>query len=67
MSHQRFEHRGVGSIDDLRRRSLLLPVRGLQVQDLVSSFADARSSEKHEAIDILAPGAPMLAVEDGRV
>lgn len=56
-------------IDDLRRRSLLVPVRGLRADDLVSSFADARgSSRKHEAIDILAPrGTDVLAVEDGKV
>lgn len=56
-------------IDDLRRRSLLIPVRGLQAQNLVSSFADARgSSRKHEAIDILAPrGTDVFAVEDGKV
>ena len=49
--------------------SLLVPVRGLQAQDLVSSFADARgSSRKHEAIDILAPrGTDVFAVEDGKV
>jgi len=56
-------------IDDLRRRSLLVPVRGLQAENLVSSFADARgSSRQHEAIDILAPrGTDVLAVEDGKV
>jgi murein DD-endopeptidase MepM/ murein hydrolase activator NlpD len=56
-------------IEDLRGRSLLLPVRGLHAEDLVSSFADARgSSRKHEAIDILAPrGTDVLAVEDGKV
>ena len=56
-------------IDDLRRRSLLIPVRGLEAHDLVSSFADARgSSRKHEAMDILAPrGTDVFAVEDGKV
>ena len=56
-------------IEDLRGRSLLVPVRGLQADDLVSSFTDARgSSRKHEAIDILAPrGTDVLAVEDGKV
>ena len=56
-------------VEDLRRRSLLIPVRGLQADDLVSSFADARgSSRKHEAIDILAPrGTDVVAVEDGKV
>ena len=56
-------------LDDLRGRSLLLPVRGLHAEDLVSSFEDARGrSRKHEAIDILAPrGTEVFAVEDGRV
>jgi peptidoglycan LD-endopeptidase LytH len=53
----------------LRRRTLDLPVRGLDAGDLVSSFEDARGrSRRHEAIDILAPrGTDVLAVEDGRV
>jgi murein DD-endopeptidase MepM/ murein hydrolase activator NlpD len=55
--------------DDLRRRSLAIPVRGLEASALVSSFQDARGgSRRHEAIDILAPrGTDVLAVEDGRV
>jgi len=53
----------------LRGRSLAVPVRGLDADDLVSSFHDARgSSRQHEAIDILAPrGTDVLAVEDGTV
>ena len=53
----------------LRDRSLVVPVRGLAAEDLVSSFTDARgSSRRHEAIDILAPrGTEVLAVEDGRI
>jgi len=56
-------------LDELRRRSLLLPVRGLHAEDLVSSFEDARGrSRKHEAIDILAPrGTDVFAVEDGKI
>jgi len=55
-------------IDDLRGRSLLIPVRDLEADDLVSSFHDARGSRTHEAIDILAPrGTDVLAVEDGKV
>jgi len=56
-------------IDNLRHRSLMIPVRGIVSDDLVSSFEDARgSSRRHEAIDILAPrGTEVVAVEDGRV
>jgi murein DD-endopeptidase MepM/ murein hydrolase activator NlpD len=44
-------------------------VRGLDADDLVSSFHDARgSSRQHEAIDILAPrGTDVLAVENGTI
>ena len=56
-------------MDELRGRSLAVPVRGLDADHLVSSFHDARgSSRQHEAIDILAPrGTDVLAVEDGTV
>jgi peptidoglycan LD-endopeptidase LytH len=56
-------------IENLRRRSLIIPVRGITADDLVSSFSDARGgSRRHEAIDILAPrGTDVLAVEDGKV
>ena len=55
-------------LDNLRRRSLVIPVRGLEGDDLVSSFTDARGSRRHEAIDILAPrGTDVIAVEDGTV
>jgi murein DD-endopeptidase MepM/ murein hydrolase activator NlpD len=56
-------------IEQLRRRSLAVPVRGVQASDLVSSFHDERgSTRRHEAIDILAPrGTDVVAVEDGEV
>jgi murein DD-endopeptidase MepM/ murein hydrolase activator NlpD len=56
-------------LEQLRRRSLAIPVRGLEAGDLVSSFNDARGrSRRHEAIDILAArGTDVIAVEDGRV
>jgi murein DD-endopeptidase MepM/ murein hydrolase activator NlpD len=55
-------------LDHLRRQSLAIPVRGLEADDLVSSFYDARGSRRHEAIDILAPrGTDVVAVEDGKV
>lgn len=55
-------------LDNLRARSLAIPVRGLDADELASSFHDARGSRRHEAIDILAPrGTDVLAVEDGRI
>ncbi len=53
---------------NLRGRGLVVPVRGILVSALASSFNDARSGHKHEAIDILAPrGTEVVAVESGRV
>jgi murein DD-endopeptidase MepM/ murein hydrolase activator NlpD len=55
-------------IQSLRERALTIPVSGLEADDLVSTFHDARGSRRHEAIDILAPrGTDVLAVEDGEV
>jgi murein DD-endopeptidase MepM/ murein hydrolase activator NlpD len=56
-------------LDNLRRRDLTVPVRGLDADDLVSSFDDTRGSDRqHEAIDILAPrGTDVLAADAGRV
>jgi murein DD-endopeptidase MepM/ murein hydrolase activator NlpD len=56
-------------MSDLRGRALLVPVRGLDAGDLVSSFHDARgSSRRHEAIDILAArGTDVVAVENGKI
>lgn len=54
---------------DLSRRHLLLPVAGIQPQELQDTFDDARGGSRvHEAIDIIAPrNTPILAVEAGRV
>jgi peptidoglycan LD-endopeptidase LytH len=55
-------------LEGLRRRSLEIPVRGLDADELASSFDDARGRRRHEAIDILAPrGTDVIAVEDGRI
>jgi murein DD-endopeptidase MepM/ murein hydrolase activator NlpD len=51
----------------LRRQNLHLPVAGIAVDDLHSSFTEKRGgSRQHEAIDILAPrNTPVHAVDDG--
>jgi murein DD-endopeptidase MepM/ murein hydrolase activator NlpD len=57
------------TLEDLRMRSLTLPVHGIKRSDLRSNFDELRgSSRRHEAIDILAPrNTPVLAVEDGKI
>jgi murein DD-endopeptidase MepM/ murein hydrolase activator NlpD len=54
-------------VEALRGRALLIPVDGVDADDLRDTFADARgSSRAHEAIDIMAPrNTPVLAVDDG--
>jgi len=57
-----------GEIVALRARDLKLPVEGVDRKDLRNTFADARGSRTHEALDILAPrGTKVRAVEEGRV
>jgi murein DD-endopeptidase MepM/ murein hydrolase activator NlpD len=53
---------------ELAGRDLLVPVEGVQPEQLVRSFSDSRGGRQHEAIDILAPrNTPVRAVEDGKV
>ncbi|BCS34333.1 hypothetical protein TBR22_A35630 [Luteitalea sp. TBR-22] len=60
---------GLAAVTDaLRQRQLLVPVRGVEAQDLRSTFTEARGERVHEALDIMAPaGTPVQAVEDGTV
>ena len=60
---------GTDPIADLRDRQLSIPVRGVERDDLRSSFSEKRGSNRvHEAMDILAPRhTPVIAVEDGTV
>lgn len=52
----------------LADRDLLVPVEGVQPEQLVRSFSESRGGREHEAIDILAPrNTPVKAVEDGKV
>lgn len=56
-------------LEVLRDRDLLVPVEGVDDDDLDDHFADPRGDGRyHFAIDILAPhGTPVVAVEDGRI
>ena len=57
-----------GEIVALRGRDLKLPVDGVDREDLRNTFAEARGSRTHEALDILSPrGTKVRAVEDGRI
>ncbi len=58
------------AIDELRTRTLMLPIPNLTVDDLHDSFTHLRGdgSRRHWAIDIPAiRGTPILAVDDGTV
>jgi murein DD-endopeptidase MepM/ murein hydrolase activator NlpD len=57
-----------GEIVALRARDLKIPVDGVRREELRNTFAEARGSRTHEALDILAPrGTNVRAVEDGRI
>ena len=52
----------------LRERDLKIPVDGVDRDDLIDTFTDARGSRSHEALDIIAPrNTRVRAVEDGRI
>jgi murein DD-endopeptidase MepM/ murein hydrolase activator NlpD len=48
---------------------LIIPVQGVKPEQLIDSFADARSEGRvHDALDIMAPaGTPVLAAADGEI
>jgi murein DD-endopeptidase MepM/ murein hydrolase activator NlpD len=48
---------------------LIIPVAGIQPENLIDTFADARSANRsHDAIDIIAPRrTPVLAAADGTI
>ena len=57
------------TVEELRRRSLTLPVQGIKREELRDTFNEMRgATRRHEAIDILAPrNTPVFAVEDGEI
>jgi murein DD-endopeptidase MepM/ murein hydrolase activator NlpD len=56
------------AIEVLRGRDLEMPVDGIDGDDLRDTFADARGSRAHEALDIMAPRhTPVHAVDNGRI
>jgi murein DD-endopeptidase MepM/ murein hydrolase activator NlpD len=56
-------------VEALEDRDLLIPVEGVDADDLRDTFADRRGGGRlHEALDIMAPRhTPVLAVEDGTI
>ena len=59
-----------GSVEQLKRKHLEMPVDGVSRDRLHDSFDERRGGglRRHEAIDIMAPrGTPVRAVEDARV
>lgn len=57
------------AVEELRDRSLTLPVQGIKREQLRDTFNELRgTSRRHEALDVLAPrNTPVLAVEDGTI
>ena len=47
---------------------LIVPVAGVQSKDLLDTFAEARGTRRHNALDILAPrSTPVLSAADGQI
>ena len=58
----------VNPVEELRRRRLMLPIEGANIDTLEGDFVEPRGRRKHEAVDILAPRhTPIRAVEAGTI
>jgi murein DD-endopeptidase MepM/ murein hydrolase activator NlpD len=58
----------VSDVAELRQHRLLVPVAGVRPEQLLDTFAEARGSRVHGALDIPAPrGTPVLSADDGRI
>jgi len=56
------------AVAELRRRNLLLPLLGFDIERAKDSYTELRNGQSHEALDMLAPrNTSVLAVEDGDI
>ena len=56
------------AVEELRGRDLLIPVDGVDDEDIRDTYFDSRDGRLHEALDIMAPRhTPVRAVEDGQI
>lgn len=56
-------------IEALKAQGMIIPVAGVQAEDLVNSFGDERgATRRHNALDIMAPrNTPALAATEGTI
>jgi murein DD-endopeptidase MepM/ murein hydrolase activator NlpD len=56
------------AVAELRRRNLLIPISGFDIERAKGSYFELRNGQSHEALDMLAPrNTPVIAVEDGEI
>lgn len=56
-------------VEELKSKTLLLPVPGIQAKSLRDTFRQKRGEDRlHHAVDIIAPrGTPVLSTDSGRI